>query len=272
MYKFQGGTALKIDLVSGVYFSPTGNTAKVVNAIGNRIAGDYYKEIDLTMPEARGQKRNFIASELLIVGVPVYRGRIPEVMVQELKNFKGNQTPAIILVTYGNRVVEDALLELKDIMIAQGFIPFGAGLFSGQHSFNKEIGYNRPDRKDITMAEQFADEIVEKLKTLDRNKVGLVVAGDRPYKQVPPMSKMPFLPETDLRCIYCMICAQYCPMGAISMSNPKAIDTNKCVRCTKCIKVCPVQAKKMTPDTFGNFVKKITTPNVLYRKEPWFFV
>ena len=46
MYKFQGGTALKIDLVSGVYFSPTGNTAKVVNAIGNRIAGDYYKEID----------------------------------------------------------------------------------------------------------------------------------------------------------------------------------------------------------------------------------
>ena len=86
------------------------------------------------------------------------------------------------------------------------------------------------------------------------------------------MGQMPFLPVTDMRCIYCMICANYCPMEAISFSNPKAIDKDKCVRCTKCIKVCPVQAKAMTPDVFDGFVKKITTPNVMGRKEPWFFV
>ena len=263
---------MKINFVSGIHFSPTGNTAKVVNTIGRKIAGDYYKEIDMAAPAGRGKERKFTASELVIVGVPVYRGRVPEVMAEEIKKWKGNRTPAVILVTYGNRVVEDALLELKDLMIGQGFVPFGAGLFSGQHSFNKEIGYNRPDKKDIGAAEEFAKEIMDKLSVLDLDRIGLVVAGNRPYKKVPPMSQMPFLPETDMRCIYCMICANFCPMEAISSSNPKEIDPKRCVRCTKCIKVCPVQAKRMTPDVFGDFVKKITTPNVLRRKEPWFFV
>ena len=263
---------MKIDLVSGFYFSPTGNTAKVVNTIGTHIAGDYYKEIDLTEHASRGEKRNFISSELVIIGAPVYRGRIPEVVMEEIKNMKGNKTPAIILVTYGNRMVDDALLELKDAMTTQGFVPFGAGLFTGQHSFNKEIGYNRPDRKDLKIAEEFAKAIVEKLKDLDLDRIGLVVTGERPYKKVPPMREMPFLPETDMRCIYCMICAQYCPMEAINFSNPKDIDPDKCIRCTKCIKVCPVQAKRMTPDVFDKFVRKITTTNALTRKEPWFFV
>ena len=263
---------MKINFVSGIHFSPTGNTAKVVNVIGKKIAGDYYKEIDMAVPGNRGDARKFASNELLIVGVPVYRGRVPEVMAEEIKNWKADKTPVIILVTYGNRVVEDALLELKDLLAGQGFVPFGAGMFPGQHSFNKEIGYNRPDKKDLITAEKFADEIVERVEELDLNRIGLVVAGDRPYKKVPPMSQMPFLPVTDMRCIYCMICSNYCPMEAISFSNPKAIDTNRCVRCTKCIKVCPVQAKSMTPDVFAGFVKKITTPNVLKRKEPWFLV
>ena len=76
---------MRVDLISGVYFSPTGNTQKVVNTIGTRIAGDYYKEIDLTMAADRGKERRFTNHELLIVGVPVYRGRIPEVMAEELK-------------------------------------------------------------------------------------------------------------------------------------------------------------------------------------------
>lgn len=263
---------MKIDFVSGIHFSPTGNTAKVVNSIGKKIAGDYYKEIDMAVPGNRGSKRNFLDNELLIVGVPVYRGRVPEVMAEEIKNWKGNKTPAVILVTYGNRVVEDALLELKDLLSEQGFVPFGAGIFSGQHSFNKKIGYNRPDSKDIRYAQEFAEQIVKRLDTLDVNRVGLVVTGERPYKKVPPMSQMPFLPVTDMSCIYCMICANYCPMEAISFSNPKAIDGTKCIRCTKCIKVCPVQAKVMTPDTYEALVKKISTPNVMGRKEPWFIV
>lgn len=263
---------MKVEKVSGAYFSPTGNTAKIVETIGHKMRGEDWRRIDLTRPDNRGGWHSFGPSELLIVGVPVYRGRVPEVMVEELSRFKGQSTPAIILVTYGNRMIEDAMLELKDIMVEQGFIPFGAASFSGQHSFNKEIGYNRPDEKDLKIAEEFAEEITSKLETLDKNKIGLTVPGNRPYKKVGPMSQMPFYPETDMNCIYCMLCSQYCPMEAISFSNPKSIDPNRCIRCTVCIKVCPVQAKRMTPGVFEAFVEKITTKNVLSRKEPWYYV
>jgi ferredoxin len=263
---------MKVEKVTGAYFSPTGNTAKVVDAIGQNVGVKYYQKVDLTKAEDRGKSRTFSAEEVVIVGVPVYRGRMPEAIVEELKGWKGNQTPAVLVVSYGNRMIEDAMIELRDVLEAQGFVAFAAGTFSGQHSFNKEIAYNRPDAKDLAVAKEFGQEIGKKLPTLDLSHIGLVVPGDRPYKKVGPMSQMPFLPETDMNCIYCMICSQYCPMQAISFSNPKAIDKEKCVRCGLCIKVCPVQAKQMTPEPFQAFVKKITTENALSRKEPWYYV
>ncbi|MDO4555987.1 MAG: EFR1 family ferrodoxin [Lachnospiraceae bacterium] len=263
---------MRADKVTGVFFSPTGNTAKVVSEIGRTLAGDTYRELDWTKPDNRGQKRHFKADEVVIIGVPVYRGRVPELAAKEIEELSGEETPAVILVTYGNRMIEDAMLELKDLMEQQGFLPFACASFSGQHSFNKEISYNRPDEKDLRIAREFAGQIERKLESFDKEKVGFVVPGNRPYKKVGPMSAMPFYPQTDMKCIYCMLCSKYCPAEAFSFSNPKDIDPNKCIRCTACIRVCPVQAKSMTPDTFDSFVKKITTPSVLRRKEPWFFV
>lgn len=263
---------MKVEKVTAIYFSPTGNTKKTVDEICTQITDGIYKELNLTQPQNRGKQHSFTSKEAVVVGAPVYRGRVPEVMIDELKNLKGNQTPAVILVTYGNRMIDDAMLELKDTMEQQGFVVFAAASFTGQHSFNKEIGYNRPDQKDLRVADEFADKIREKLFSWEGKKSGLVVPGSRPYKKVGPIGKMPFYPETDMKCIYCMLCSQYCPMEAISFSNPKAVDPEKCIRCTACIKVCPVQAKKMTPGTFEEFVKKITTKNALTRKEPWYFV
>ena len=60
-------------------------------------------------------------------------------------------------------MIDDAMLELKDTMEQQGFVVFAAASFTGQHSFNKEIGYNRPDQKDLRVADEFADQIREKL-------------------------------------------------------------------------------------------------------------
>ena len=59
--------------------------------------------------------------DLLIVGVPSYAGRVPEMAVRSLRRFLGNNTPAIIVSVYGNRAYDDTLIELKDLMESHGF-------------------------------------------------------------------------------------------------------------------------------------------------------
>ena len=45
--------------------------------------------------------------------------RIPIDAVHRLGRLKGHDTPAVIIVVYGNRAYEDALLELKDLAVEE---------------------------------------------------------------------------------------------------------------------------------------------------------
>jgi hypothetical protein len=53
--------------------------------------------------------------ELVLIGVPVYAGRVPLEAVAKLRRLRVDRVPAVIIVVYGNREIEDALLELKDL-------------------------------------------------------------------------------------------------------------------------------------------------------------
>ncbi len=61
---------------------------------------------------------------------------------------KGNQTPAIAVVTYGNRDYEDALLELQTILEQNGFVVIGAAALIAEHSIVHSVGHDRPDEAD----------------------------------------------------------------------------------------------------------------------------
>jgi len=42
------------------------------------------------------------------------------------------------------------------------------------------------------------------------------------------------------KCIGCGKCINYCPQGAISLVDEKAvIDTSSCIDCGRCINICP---------------------------------
>ena len=62
----------------------------------------------------------------MIIGMPVYAGRIPMVAVPRLSGLKGNGTPCILVATYGNRHYDDALVEMEDIAREHGFTVKGA--------------------------------------------------------------------------------------------------------------------------------------------------
>ena len=130
--------------ITTVYFSATYTTRKVVEYIANRL-GDEINVYDITN-DASTDEVMISKDELLIVGIPVYAGRVPTMAVERIQRFKGEGTRAVALAVYGNRDYDDALLELSDILSSNGFQVISAGAFIAQHSIFPKVGANRPDK------------------------------------------------------------------------------------------------------------------------------
>ena len=77
--------------------------------------------VDLTAPVTA---QHLAPGTPLLVVMPVYGGRLPAIAVQRLREIRGNDSPAIAVVVYGNRAYDDALLELRDVLTANGFCLF----------------------------------------------------------------------------------------------------------------------------------------------------
>ena len=259
---------MKILKVWQPYFSPTGNTERIVKGIGKAFHDYAVADIDLTVLEEREAEHKFKENDLLIIGAPVYGGRLPAAFTKALDKFHGINTPAIIVTSYGNNVVGDALLELKKCLADKGFIAVGAGYFSAQHTYLKELGRHRPDAEDMAEIEAFGEEARECLKLMVSYDVQpLDIPGQFPYSKE-PMGKLPFTVETTAACFYCNLCVNRCPVQAISQMNPKEIDSDVCIRCGACIQICPAQAKYFYGDGYEGLQKKLSA-NVGVRKENW---
>ncbi|HCP42006.1 MAG TPA: hypothetical protein DIT83_00685 [Barnesiella intestinihominis] len=92
-----------------VYFSPTGGTRKAAYIIGKEI-DPQATEIDITDHTRQQNSYDLNGEDTLLVAVPVYGGRVPSVAIDRLKRITGHNTPAILVVVYGNRDYDDALL------------------------------------------------------------------------------------------------------------------------------------------------------------------
>ena len=112
--------------VYGVYFSPTGGTRAYVTALAGLLSCEA-EEIDLTAREERARDHVFGPEDLVILGAPVYAGRLPQLEGGIFERLRGDGTPAVFNVSYGNRAFEDALLEEQDICQAHGFHGIAAG-------------------------------------------------------------------------------------------------------------------------------------------------
>ena len=62
---------------------------------------------------------------------------------------------AIVAVIYGNRDYDDALLELADIAVEDGFEVVAAGAFIAQHCIFPKVANGRPDASDMAVATDF---------------------------------------------------------------------------------------------------------------------
>lgn len=258
-----------------IYFSPTGTTKKVLESIAQGIQAEPVEHLSLTLPEAKTRKFEDLHDEVVIIGAPVYGGRIPIEAVRRLQRLKAFNTPAVVVVVYGNREYEDALLELTDLAVEAGFKPFAAGAFIGEHSFATEkilIANGRPDGEDIKKAREFGRLIREKLGEIyELEQMATVkVPGNFPYKECGESRQIsPVTQKTG--CTKCEKCVTVCPTAAITVDDSVLTDQSACILCCACVKSCPSGAR-VVEDPWVKAVAEWLNTNYSARKEPEMYV
>ena len=194
-----------------------------------------------------------------------------------LNNITGNGALAIAIVVYGNRHYDDALLELRDILELNGFKVIAGGAFIGEHSFSKTLSKDRPDKQDIVIVNDFANQIYKKIANQDNLK-SVVVSGNRPYRKyyIPKNEKgeltdiRKVAPKTNSNCIDCKICVAVCPMGSIDYEDVSKLN-GICIKCCACIKKCPTHAKYYDDKDYLRHKHELEVECV-DRREPLLFI
>lgn len=239
---------MKIESIGLLYFSPTHTTRKLIEGIAQGMKASAVQCYDLTLPCANDEKSHSFVEDVVIIGSPVYSGRLPALVQSRLGKMKGNGRPAVIVVVYGNRAYEDALIELRDVAIEMGFRPIAAGSFIGEHSYSTPdlpIAAGRPDEEDLSAARRFGGAICDKLLSDDsRPAERLGVPGNVPYKEVRSLSGV--VPSVnEALCSRCGECARLCPSAAIDKSAPMHTAGDRCIRCCACVKACSRKARAL---------------------------
>lgn len=240
--------------VSLVYFSATNVSKKYAQAMGKALEKEVV-EYDFTLPADRELSKapKFNHDDFVILTLPIYGGRVPTICLDYLNAMKGDKTPCVVVGTYGNRHYDDAVVEMEDIMSANGFVVVGGAAVVGRHSFSDEIAGNRPTEEDLQGAAEYIKLVASKEgKALAKG----VIPGNRPYKEKGPAGNL--APSTTDDCINCKLCAKKCPNGVISLENPKELakEPSACLRCNRCVVICPKHAKYFAAEMYQQMVKK----------------
>lgn len=246
-----------------IYFSPTHTSKQVGEAIVRGIGLTNVLKTDITLKPV--EEMEISTSALVVVVVPVYGGHVAPLALERLESIRGKGTPTALVVVYGNRAYEKALIELDAFVLLKGFKVIGGATFIGEHSYSSEkypISANRPNSHDLSLAMEFGQKLRAKveaaasMETLYPVDVRAIPRPQQPFfpllgflrkaiklrKSGKPLPRTPWLEDESL-CTHCGACVRHCPAGAILAGNETHTDAEKCIKCCACVKSCTQKAR-----------------------------
>lgn len=243
-----------------LYFSPTGGTGRVAKFFQSELGGRVTYADDITV---NCWETSFSPDETLIVFFPVYGGRVPAPMYERASKLSGNGAKAVIVAVFGNRAVDDALLEMSDILKERGFVTAAGAEIVTRHSLNYDVANGRPDEADKAKIREFIRKLAD-----GEGTPGIVLPGKRPYVEY---NGLPLKPSSGKKCSLCLVCMENCPTGAIPEEDPSRIDKSKCISCMRCTTVCTTQVRAV-PAPLMAAAKLAVKQKCAGRKEDRFYI
>lgn len=224
------------------YFSATGNGEKLAHIIAQEYTKEEVEITDITPYRKRNEIKTNIGYDKFIFIYPIYAGDVPDVVKGFLEKLKGENTPSILVTTWGSVHPSNALYNGKRILKERGFKVIAGAEIVAPHTYNNNIvklGINRPSLEELIQFKHFIQEALLRDEEVVFHKERPSFMMRLPQRSIPiRIVKMGFNKE---KCQYCNVCKKKCPVDAIR--EDMSIDESKCIRCLGCVKECKLQAR-----------------------------
>lgn len=162
-----------IKRVTGLHYSPVGGAAVMTERLARSITAllddcspdDITVEChDLLREQAAGIKVD--EETVVVIGMPVYVGKIPLPAAEALRKISGNGAMTIASVSYGGRSYGNALFELKSLAEDCGFRPVGAGAFLISYMARRGSARGSAPALDVDAMAEFSNAATAKIRRL----------------------------------------------------------------------------------------------------------
>jgi len=253
-----------------MYFSATGNTAKIADVIAEEFKqkGVTVTMSDITPFGARQSKIDFEPYDAVVFGAPIHVCRAPRVVRDWLRTLDGQGKKCSLFFTYGGFGVHPTHHSTREIVREQNFIVVSSAEFLGAHTYNlggwKAVG-DRPNELDFAVAKEYVELTCKRFTGEDDGILGELEKTEYTEEQLDSAETSRFKILTQLpsrggeECSLCMACEESCPTAAMDAESGEA-DVEKCIACLACVSNCPEQALKIN-DMTNSWLHRLAMEN-----------